>query len=125
MNEVKSDIKAAKKVCLPWWGVLCLLIGGMPLPWLLERFGRPNLMMPMWNSVAVLALIFALKRGLYRQTWFWLTMAVIAVLHVALVLFVPWTRLWVPALVIACIDSVDFCMMLWTLSVVRRLAGGR
>jgi len=48
-------------------------------------------------------------------------MAVIAALHVPLILFVPWTTRWVPALAIAVIDSVDFCLILWILAVIEKV----
>jgi len=123
-NEVKSDIKAAKKMRLPWWAVLCLLVVGMPFPWLFDHFGRLNLMLPIWNSVAVLGFLLALKRKLWRRAWFWITMTVIAALHVPLILFVPWGTRWIPALAIAAIDSVDFCLILWILSLVGKLVEG-
>jgi hypothetical protein len=123
-GDVKSDIKAAKKIRLPWWAVLCLLVFGMPLPWLFDHFGRLNLMLPIWNSVAVLGLMFVLKWRLRRRAWFWITMTVIVALHVPLILFVPWGTKWVPALAIAAIDSLDFCLILWILSFVGNLTGG-
>jgi hypothetical protein len=123
-SDVKSDIKAAKKMRLPWWAVLCLLVFGMPLPWLFDHFGRLNLMLPIWNSVAVLGFMLALKWKLGRHAWFWITMTVIAALHVPLILFVPWGTKWVPALAIAAIDSLDFCLILWILSVVGKFVPG-
>jgi hypothetical protein len=47
-------------------------------------------------------------------------MTVLAALHVLLVLFVPWTSKWVPAMAIADIDSVDLIVMLAILAVVGR-----
>jgi hypothetical protein len=123
-SDVKSDIKAAKKMRLRWWAVLCLLVFGMPLPWLFDHFGKLNLMLPIWNSVAVLGLMFVLKWRLRRHAWFWITMTVIVALHVPLILFVPWGTRWVPALAIAAIDSLDFCLILWILSFVGNLMGG-
>ncbi len=125
VNDVKSDIKAAKQMRLPWWAVLCLLIGGMPLPWLFDHFGSLNLMLPTWNSVAVLGFIVVLKWSLRRHVWFWITMAALAALHVPLILFVPWTTRGVPALAIAVIDSGDFCLMLWIISIVGKIVEGR
>ena len=125
VNDVKSDIKAAKQMRLTWWAVLCLLIGGMPLPWLFDHFGSLNLMLPTWNSVAVLGFIVVLKWSLRRHVWFWITMAALAALHVPLILFVPWTTRWVPALAIAVIDSGDFCLMLWIISIVGKIVEGR
>src|SRR6266700_7473154 len=104
-KDIKNEIKAAKKIWLPWWAVLCLIFGGMPIPWLFDHFGRLDLMLPTWNSIAVLGLAIAVKWKLRRQVWFWITIAILAALHVPLILFVPWTTRWVPALAIALIDS--------------------
>ena len=73
--------------------------------------------------MAVLGFMLVLKRKLWRHPWFWGTMAVIVVLHVPLILFVPWTTRWVPALVIAVVDSLDFCLILWILAVVGKFMG--
>lgn len=50
-------------------------------------------------------------------------MAALAALHIPLVLFVPWTSRWVPAFAIAVIDSADFCVMIWIISIVEKLMG--
>jgi hypothetical protein len=123
-SDVKSDIKAAKKMRLPWWGVLCIIIGGLPVVWLFDHFGELSLFLPIFNCVAVLGLMFVLKWRLRRHAWFWITMTVIMALHVPLILFVPWGTRWVPALAIAAIDSLDFCLILWILSFVGNLMGG-
>ena len=52
-------------------------------------------------------------------------MIILAALHVPLILFVPWTSKWVPALVIAVIGSADICLMLWIITIVGRLVEGR
>jgi hypothetical protein len=48
-------------------------------------------------------------------------MAVLAALHVPLILFVPWTTRWVLALAIAAIDSEDLILILAIRSVVGKL----
>ena len=48
-------------------------------------------------------------------------MTIIAALHVPLVLFIPWTTKWVPALAIATIDSVDLIVILAILTVFREI----
>jgi chromate transport protein ChrA len=123
-NDVKSDIKAAKKLRLPRWAILPGIAVAFLCAWLFDHFGRLNLMLPIWNSVAVLGLMFVLKWRLRRHAWFWTTMTVIAALHVPLILFVPWGTRWVPALAIAAIDSLDFCLILWILSFVGKLVEG-
>jgi len=68
--------------------------------------------------------MFVLKWRLRRHAWFWITMTVIVALHVPLILFVPWGTRWVPALAIAAIDSLDFCLILWILAVVGKFIEG-
>lgn len=122
-NDVRGEVKLAKKLRLPWWGVLCGIIGSFLCAWLFDNFGKLELVLPTLNSMAVLGFMLVLKRKLWRHPWFWGTMAVIVVLHVPLILFVPWTTRWVPALVIAVVDSLDFCLILWILAVVGKFTG--
>ena len=123
-NDVGSEIKAAKKLRLPWWGVLCGIVGSFLCAWLFDNFGKLDLVLPALNSIAVLGFMLVLKRKLWRHAWFWGTMAVIAALHVPLILFGPWTTRWVPALAIAAIDSADLIVILTILSVVGKLVEG-
>ena len=119
-NDIKNDIKAAKKIRLPWWGVLCLIFGSLPIYWLFNHWGRLNIALPILNCVGMLAFAIAVKRKLRRHAWFWGTMGILAALHVPLILLVPWGTRWVPALAIAAIDSADLIVMLAILAVVGR-----
>jgi hypothetical protein len=123
-KDIKNDIKAAKKIWLPWWAVLSLIIGGLPIIWLFDHFGKLNLFLPTFNCVGMLGFAIAVKWKLRRQAWFWGTMAILAALHVPLVLFVPWTTKWVPAIAIAAIDSADLIVMLAILSVLGKFVEG-
>ena len=75
-------------------------------------------------TIAVLAFTIAVKWKLRQRVWFWITMTVIAALHVLLISSVPWTTEWVPALVITPIIIVDFYGILWILSVVGKFMKG-
>ena len=119
-NGIKDDIKAARKIWLPWWAVLCGIAVATLAAWLFDHFGRLNQMLPTWNCIAVLGFAIAVKWKLRRHAWFWATMATVAALHVALILFVPWTTTWVPAIAIAAIDSADLIVILVILSVVGK-----
>jgi hypothetical protein len=124
-NDVRTEIKAARKLRLPLWGVLCGIIGSFLCAWLFDNFGKLELVLPSLNSIGVLGFMLVLKRKLWPHAWFWVIMAVLVALHVALVLFVPWTTRWVPALAIAVIDSADFCLILGILAIVGRFADGQ
>ena len=95
IDDIKNDIKSAKQIRLPWWGVLCWMAGCALIVWPLVKLGKFDLALPILNSIAVVGFPIALKRKLGRHAWFWITMAILAGFHVPLVLFVPWTSKWV------------------------------
>jgi hypothetical protein len=123
-NDIKSDIKAAKKIRLPWWGVLTWMAACVPIIWLLDHSGRFDLALPTLVSIGMLGFAIAVKWKLRRYLWFWGTVATLAALHVPLILFVPWTTKWVPALAIAAIGSADLVVMLAILAVVGKFMEG-
>jgi hypothetical protein len=122
-NDVRGEIKGAKKLRMPGWAVVCVIIVSFTCAQLFEHFGKLDLVLPILNNIGVLGFMIVFKRKLWRHAWFWGTMATIAALHVPLTLSVHWTTRWVPALVIAVIDSLDFCLILWILAVVGKFMG--
>lgn len=50
-------------------------------------------------------------------------MILVAGLHVPLLLLVPWTTKWIPALAIGAIDSADLCLIVWALAVAEQFMG--
>jgi hypothetical protein len=119
-TQLHNDIKAAKKMRLHWWGLLCVMIGSLPIYWVFDHFGRLNLALPTLVGVAVLGCAIAIKWKLRRQVWFWIAMIVFVALHVLLLLFFPWPTKWVPASVFAGISSVELYAMLAILCVVEK-----
>jgi hypothetical protein len=110
-----------RKMRLPWWGVLCVIFGAIPLLFLFDYFGKSALARPTLCSIAVVAIAIAMRWQLRRYVWFWLTMSVITALHVALILLVPWTNRWVPATLVIPIGIADLYGTLWVISVVRTI----
>lgn len=123
-DDIKADIRAVRKIRLPWWNLLGIGIATLLVAWLLDHLGRFELVRPIVNSALVLGFAVAVKRNLRRRLWFWNTMAILAVLHVPLILFFPWSRLWVPAIMIAAIDTADLIVMLAIISVVGKFMEG-
>src|SRR5579862_3742378 len=105
---------------LSWRGVLGVMVGSAPLLWLFFHFGRSDLALPALCSMGMLGLVITIKWKLRRQVWFWITMIVIAALHVLLVLSVHWTTKWVPAVVITPFGIADCYAMLAILSAVEK-----
>jgi len=112
-----------KKMRLPWWGVFCCIIGSALIAWLFDHLGRFDLARPALYSMAMFGVAIAMRWKLRRHIWFWITMTVIAALHIPLILFVPWTTKWVPAIVIIPIGIADLYAMLAILAVVGKFAG--
>jgi len=113
-----------RQMRLPWWGVLCVIAGALILGLLFVYFGRFDLARPTLTSVAIVVIAIAMRWKLRQHAWFWGTMAILAALHVPLILFVPWTTKWVPALLIIPIGLADLYVMLWVLSVVGKFMEG-
>jgi hypothetical protein len=124
-HRIKNDISAAKKMRLSGWQLCCWMAGCALIVWPLNHSGRLDLALPILNTIAVLGFLIALKWKLRRHAWFWITILIIGALHIPLILFVPWTAKWVPAIAIAAMDSGDFILILTILSVLGNLLGER
>jgi hypothetical protein len=120
VKQIKDDVHAATRIRLPWWAVLCVIIIGALGAWLFDSRGRLDLLLPTLNSSAVIGFVVAVKGKLKRRGWFWITIGLLAALHLPLILFVPWTTKWVPAITIAAIDSADLIAVITILSLVGR-----
>ena len=123
--DFKSEISAAKQMRLPWWGVLSWTACCFPVIALLDHFGEINLALPILNSVGMFGFLIALKWKLRKFAWFWAIVLIMAGLHVPLILLIPWTVKWVPAVAIASIDTADLIMLLWLVSLVGNFMGTR
>lgn len=122
-GDLKDDIKALQQMRLPWWGVLCWMAGCALIAWPFYHAGRLDLARPVLYSIGMLSVAIAIKWKLRGHVWFWGTMTVLAALHVLLILFVPWTAKWIPALVVIPIAIADVYVMLWIVSVVSNFMG--
>lgn len=120
MRQLDSDLDAAKKLRLPWWGVLCWMAACALFVWLLDHFGKFDLARPVLYSIGMLAVTVAIKWKFRRHVWFWGTVIVFVMLHLLLVLFVPWTSNWIPAVVVIPFAIVDLYAMLAVVALVGR-----
>ena len=109
---------------LPWWGLLCIIVGSAIAMLLFLYIGKQSLALPTCYSAAAVVLALAMRWQQTRYAWFWITMIIMASLHVPLILFVHWTTRWVPAFVIAPIAMADLYVMLAILSFVGNFMKG-
>ena len=69
----------------------------------------------------VIVVALAMKWELRGRTWFWVTMIVIAILHVLLIFAIPWTTRWIPAVVATPILAVDLAAILVIIKLLEKL----
>lgn len=112
-----------KQMRLSWKGGLCVFFGTILLALLLVSVGRFDLARPIMVSVAMIGLAITMRWKLRTHGWFWITIFILAALHLPLILFVPWTTKWIPAVLIAPIGIADLYVMLWAISVVAKFKG--
>jgi hypothetical protein len=87
--------------------------------YLLDRFGKLNLARPILYTAGMVGIAIAMRWQLRDRLWFWITMITILALHIPVILLVPWTTKWVPAIVVMPIAIADLYAMLAIISVVR------
>ena len=115
-DEAQADIKSAKKLRLPWWGIILLILTFIPMFWIFDNHSLLNISLPIFDCVGMFSIVLYVKRNLFGELWFWLTMAALALLHVLLIWAIPWTGNWIPAPAAAAVGSIDICLMLWLLA---------
>lgn len=121
IDDIRNDIHAAKKMRLPRWSILPGIVLSFLCSWMFDYFGKLSMVLPVLNCIGVFGFLIALKWKLRDRAWFWGIMTLVAAFHVPLIMFIPWTTQWVPALAIGVIDSADFCLIVWILAAVGRL----
>ena len=99
------------------------MLGTAVLALLFIRLGRFDLARPSMVSVAMVSLAITMRWKLRKHVWFWTTMTILAALHLPLILFIPWTTKWIPAILIAPVGIADLYVMLWVLAVVGKFRG--
>ena len=102
-----------------WYVAMAIIV--FPLIPLFDHLGRPELERPVPFALMTILVVIKVCRDVRGRWWFWVTIIAIAALHVPLILFVPWTTKWVPAIAILPICIADLLVILAIISLVERL----
>lgn len=124
LDDLNEAIEAAKKVRLGLWSKVSIFLVAFVAYFVFDHFGRTDLGLPILNFIFVICISIFVKWKLRNYMWFWITMSTIVILHVPLFFWIPWTKAWIPALVITAVDTVDFCLILLVVSLIGRLVDG-
>ena len=60
------------------------------------------------------------RAELTRQTWFWITLAIIIALHVLLILLIPWTSKSYPGPILLPFGAVDYFVVWGCIKLVEK-----
>lgn len=123
--DIRGDIKAAKKMSLPWWAILSIAVSSFLSCFLFDHWRRLGLALPTEAAVMTFGFIVALKWDLRHRVWFGITVGVMIGFHVLLISTIHWTTKWVPAARTAGASSIDIYLMLTMISIVRWFVEGR
>ena len=83
-SELKFEVVSRK------WGLAAALCTS-PLFLVFAYFGDPGRGRAAWISAGIFLIVVRLFWGLRNHVWFWITIAIVALLHVLLVVLVPWS----------------------------------
>jgi cell division protein FtsW (lipid II flippase) len=117
---IDDNIKAARQIRLPWWGLICVTIASIFVAWVFDHLGRFDLTRPAVFSILVIVFAIAVKWRLRKRVWFWAAMVAIVISHIVFILYVPWTTRWIPVLVIMPICIVDLALIITVIRLLEK-----
>ena len=100
--------------------ILSLVVLTSPLFFLFTLARHPGNGRAAWFAAITIALAAKTRWELSRHPWFWTTISAIVLLHIPLVVLVPWTATWVPRFVIMPFCVVDGLAILYLIQTVEK-----
>ena len=119
--EKPDEEKAERKKQLTnWLWAMSVAALTSPLFFLFNFVGESGTGRAAWLSAMAILIAMKLRWELRKYLWFWLTTACIVGAHIPLVLLVPWTSRWIPAVGIVPIVFADIAVILGILHLVEK-----
>ena len=119
MSEQKGN-KAPKLLTRKW--ALIALLSGLPFFFLFACLGDPGRGRAVLIAVGVVVIAARARWDLKERIWFWVTLTILAALHVPLVLLVPWTRKSYPGTTLLPIALLDYAIVWGCIKLVEKVA---
>ena len=100
---------------------LVVIICSLPAFLLLAWFGDPG--RGRAAGIAICSIMFAARAvwSWSRHDWFWVTLGILTVLHVALVAVIPWTSKSYPGLTLLPIAALDYGIVYGCIKLVEKV----
>jgi hypothetical protein len=99
-----------------------LIIGAILLPvFLLFRYyGRVDLALSACVCLGAILILIRIRWELRKSIWFWVTIVLVLLLHVPVILLVPWPHMTVNRITLLPIGFADFLIVLGAVKFVER-----
>jgi hypothetical protein len=120
VNDLKKLLKKNRQMKLTWNEGFALFGVTIVVALLFGHFGVFGLARPTLISLVVIAIAVKVNWKLRDRVWFWSVISSAAAYHILLIMFIPWTVRWIPALVVAPILFADLVLLLWIIIVFER-----
>jgi hypothetical protein len=105
------------------WVIIAAVLTS-PLFFLFDQQGKPGTGRAAWICAFVFLVVLKVRWELRGRSWFWITIACLLALHVPLILDVPWTSRWIPAVGIFALAVLDCAIILGCIALVEKLMKG-
>ncbi|HTV16776.1 MAG TPA: hypothetical protein VME68_18800 [Acidobacteriaceae bacterium] len=104
------DEESESKLTLPW--AVAAIILTFPLLLVFMHFGESGTGRAAWFCAAAIFCGVRFRWELSSKRWFWPSIAAISLIHLPLILLIPWNAAWVPWFLIFPLVLVDFFLVL-------------
>jgi hypothetical protein len=103
-----------------FWAITAVVLTS-PLFLLFDQQGKPGTGRAAWICAGMFLIAMKVRWELRSRPWFWIAVAVLLALHLPLILLVPWTSRWIPAVGILPIGILDLAIILGCIALVEKL----
>jgi hypothetical protein len=93
------------------------------LPYL-NHIHRLQLAYPIIAAVTAIIGVIWVSPELYGELWFWVTIVIVAALHLPIIFDIPWRPGWIPAPVILLFCIADAMIILGIIRAIQKLKDG-
>jgi len=88
-----------------------VLLCSLPFSFLFDHLGDPARGRAVSICVAVLLTAVWVRWDLRKYVWFWITISLVLILHIPLLIYIPWTNKNYPGAVLLPEALLDFCIV--------------
>jgi hypothetical protein len=91
-----------------------------PLFFVFDQIGKPGTGRAAWICAGMFLVAIKVRWELRNRLWFWSTIVALLALHIPLILYLPWTSRWIPAVGIFALGVVDCAIILGCIALIEK-----